>query len=91
MPAGPKTVSQRIRERDLGMCTVPGCSHAATDSHHVVYRSRGGDLIDPANQTSVCEFHHHRCIHPGSLRVYGGAPDGLVWMRGREVFRGGVE
>jgi len=91
MPVGPRTVSQRIRERDLGMCTVPGCSHAATDSHHVVYRSRGGDLIDPANQTAVCEFHHHRCIHGGWLRVYGHAPDGLVWILGGKVFRGGAE
>ena len=91
MPARPRTVSQRIRARDLGMCTVPGCSHAATDAHHVVYRSRGGDLIDPANQTAVCEFHHHRCIHAGYLRVYGRAPDGLTWMRKGVVFRGGVE
>lgn len=91
MPTAPKTVSQGIRERDLGMCTVPGCSHRATDAHHLVYRSHGGDLIDPANQTAVCEFHHHACIHAGYLRVYGQAPDGLTWMRGREVFRGGAE
>ncbi|HYD41196.1 MAG TPA: hypothetical protein VEB43_10245 [Anaeromyxobacter sp.] len=71
--------------------TVPGCSHAATGSHHLVYRSRGGDLIDPANQTAVCEVHHHRCIHAGYLRVCGQAPDELTWMRGGKVFRGGVE
>ena len=90
MPARPKTVSQRVRERDGGMCTVPGCSHPATDSHHVVFRSRGGDLTDPANQTGVCEYHHHRCIHAEYLHAEGTAPEGITWVLGGEVFRGGV-
>jgi hypothetical protein len=34
-----KTPSQTLRERDGGWCTVPGCSHHATDEHHVLYRS----------------------------------------------------
>lgn len=91
MPLRPKTVSQRVRERDGGMCTVPGCSRAATDSHHVVFRSRGGDVMDPANQTSVCEFHHHRCIHAEHLHARGSAPDELTWILGGTVFTGGVE
>jgi hypothetical protein len=90
MPVRPKTVSQRVRERDGGMCTVPGCSRPATDSHHVEYRSRGGDLTDPANQTGVCEYHHHQCIHAEYLHAEGTAPDGLTWMLGGEVFRGGA-
>ncbi len=90
MPARPKTVSQRVRERDGGMCTVPGCSRPATDSHHVEYRSRGGDVLDPANQTAVCEFHHHACIHAEYLHAEGSAPEGLTWMLGGEAFTGGV-
>jgi len=37
-----RTVSQRVRERDLGCCQVPGCSRRAVHAHHVVPRSRGG-------------------------------------------------
>jgi hypothetical protein len=78
-PVKPKSSSQRVRERDSWLCTVPGCSHAATHSHHVHFRSHGGHLTDPSNQTGVCTFHHLRCIHGGYLRVYGTAPDGLTW------------
>jgi hypothetical protein len=88
MPARARTVSQRVRERDGGWCTVPGCSHPATDSHHVVFRSQGGDVIDPANQTALCEYHHHRSVHRRYLRVSGTAPNQLTWKRGRRVFRG---
>ncbi len=73
------TRSQQVRERDLGWCQVPGCSHRATDSHHVLFRSRGGG-DEPENQTALCSFHHLRCIHGGHLTVTGQAPDGLTWL-----------
>jgi hypothetical protein len=88
MPARARTVSQRVRERDGGWCTVPGCSHPATDSHHVVFRSQGGDVIDPANQTALCEYHHHRSVHRRYLQASGTAPDRLTWTRRGKIFRG---
>ncbi len=81
-----KTVSQRVRERDQGWCMAPGCSHAATDSHHVLFRSHGGG-DEQDNQVAVCEF-HHMCIHDGWLTVTGQAPDGLTWRRKGVVFTG---
>ena len=72
--------AQKVRERDEGHCMVPGCSHAATQSHHVQYRSRGGG-DEAENLVALCAFHHLRCIHGGWLRVWGKAPDALVWQR----------
>jgi hypothetical protein len=82
-----KTVSQKVRERDEGWCMVPGCSHVATDSHHVLFRSRGGG-DEQENQVALCEFHHLRCIHGGWLTVTGRAPDGLTWRRKGVLFTG---
>jgi hypothetical protein len=82
-----KTVSQKVRERDEGWCMVPGCSHVATDSHHVLFRSRGGG-DEEDNQVALCEFHHLRCIHGGWLTVTGRAPDGLTWRRKGVLFTG---
>ncbi|GEJ59492.1 HNH endonuclease [Anaeromyxobacter diazotrophicus] len=73
--------SRKVRDRDAGHCQVPGCSHRAVDSHHVLFRSQGGgDELD--NQIGLCRFHHLRCIHGGYLRVVGRAPDGLRWFLG---------
>lgn len=66
---------------------VPGCSHLATDAHHVLYRSRGGG-DEQENQIALCEFHHLRCIHAGRLTVTGLAPDGLTWRRKGVAFTG---
>jgi hypothetical protein len=55
----------------------------------VLYRSRGGDDASE-NRTGVCWFHHHRCIHPGHVKVWGRAPDGLTWVIGEEVRRSGA-
>jgi hypothetical protein len=71
--------SQKVRERDLGQCQVPGCSHRAVHSHHIVLRSQGGS-DDPVNLVALCAFHHLRCIHGGYLRVVGTAPDRLRWF-----------
>ena len=88
IPERPRSSSQRVRARDEGRCTVPGCSHAAAHSHHILYLSRGGHRTALTNQTAVCGFHHHRCIHPGYLRLFGRAPDRLEWVRGGEVWTG---
>ncbi len=74
----PRSRSRKVRERDEGHCLVPGCSHRADQSHHVLFRSHGGgDELD--NQAALCAFHHLRCIHGGYLRVVGRAPEGLRW------------
>jgi hypothetical protein len=73
-----RTRSQRIRERDLHRCQVPGCSRRAVHSHHVVPRSRGGS-DDPTNLVALCAFHHLRGVHGGFMRVRGTAPDALSW------------
>nr|WP_049768587.1 HNH endonuclease signature motif containing protein [Anaeromyxobacter sp. Fw109-5] len=82
-----KTRSQKIRDRDQGWCQVPGCSHRAAHSHHIDYRSHGGS-DDLENQVGLCAFHHLRCIHRGFLRVFGRAPDRLIWMLGETVWKG---
>jgi hypothetical protein len=76
-----RTVSQRIRERDLGRCCVPGCSRRAVHAHHIHPRSRGGGH-EPGNLVALCACHHLRGIHGGYIRVRGHAPDGLVWEVG---------
>lgn len=72
------TLSQRIRERDLGRCRVPGCSGRAVHAHHLQPRSRGGS-DDEWNLVSLCACHHLLGIHGGYLRVRGTAPDALLW------------
>ena len=76
-----RTVSQRVRERDLGRCRVPGCSRRAVHAHHVHPRSRGGG-DEPWNLVALCACHHLRGVHGGYIRVRGRAPDGLVWEVG---------
>lgn len=81
------TSSQRVRERDGGFCTVPGCSAHADDAHHITFKSRGGHRTALWNQSSGCKF-HHVCIHEFGLRLEGQAPDRLVWTLDGEPFTG---
>jgi 5-methylcytosine-specific restriction endonuclease McrA len=76
-----RTVSQKVRERDLGRCQVPGCSRRAVHAHHVVPRSRGGG-DEPENLVALCACHHLRGVHGGYVRVRGRAPGGLAWEVG---------
>jgi hypothetical protein len=69
---------------------VPGCSHFAAHSHHIEFRSQGGDAADPGNQTGICPF-HHKCIHDGYMTLTGTAPDALVWLLREEVWTGRSE
>jgi hypothetical protein len=82
-----RTRSQRVRERDLGHCTVPGCSRGSAHSHHVHSRGQGGGNEDE-NQTGICSPHHLRGVHGGYLRVWGRAPDALTWEFGGRVWTG---
>ncbi|ACL64425.1 conserved hypothetical protein [Anaeromyxobacter dehalogenans 2CP-1] len=82
--------AQRVRERDLGWCQVPGCSHRAAHAHHVLFRSHGGG-DEAENQVALCAFHHLRCVHGGHLTVFGRAPDGLTWLLDGAPFRGMAE
>jgi hypothetical protein len=84
----PRTRSQKVRARDVH-CQVPGCSHRAADAHHKKYRSQGGG-DEEENLAGVCRYHHQRCIHEGHLWLDLQAPGGGRWMRGDEVFTGGV-
>jgi 5-methylcytosine-specific restriction endonuclease McrA len=83
-----RTLSQKVRERDLGRCRVPGCSRRAVHAHHIVSRSRGGS--DTAeNLVALCGCHHLRGIHGGYIHVRGRAPDDLVWEVGGSPWRDG--
>jgi hypothetical protein len=85
--ARPKSRSRKVRDRDRGHCQVPGCSHRASQAHHVLFRSHGGsDDLD--NQIGLCGFHHLRCVHGGHLKVVGRAPDGLRWFLNGEPWDG---
>ena len=83
-----RTLSQKVRERDLGRCQMPGCSRRAVHAHHVEPRSHGG--ADTAeNLVALCACHHLRGVHGGYIRVRGRAPDRLVWEVGGKVWSGG--
>ena len=82
-----RTQSQRVRERDLGHCQVPGCSRRAAHAHHVDPRSHLGPNADH-NLVGICPVHHLVGIHKGYVRVAGTAPNGLVWELGGKVWMG---
>jgi hypothetical protein len=83
-----RTLSQKVRDRDLGRCRVPGCSRRAVHAHHVELRSRGG-ADSTENLVALCACHHLRGIHGGYIRVWGRAPDQLVWEVRGSVWRDG--
>ena len=67
--------------RKAGLCAVPGCSRAACQLHHIVYRSRGG-TDDPTNLVGLCAVHHLHGVHLGYLEVTGRAGERLHWKLG---------
>jgi hypothetical protein len=85
----PRKVSKRRREvllRNGGLCAAPGCSRAAEEEHHIVYRSRGG-TDEVGNLVGLCAVHHRRGVHRGRLVLTGRAGERLVWRFGSgEVF-----
>lgn len=60
---------------------MPGCSRAAAQVHHVLFRSRGGDDGE-TNLVALCAAHHLHGVHMGWVRVHGRAPGGLTWQLG---------
>jgi len=50
--------------------------------HHIVFRSEGGERVDPSNITSLCNTHHGYLLHAGMIRCRGRAPDDLEWKLG---------
>ncbi|HWE26331.1 MAG TPA: HNH endonuclease signature motif containing protein, partial [Myxococcales bacterium] len=60
-PKRRSTRQQKVRDRDEGLCRVPGCSRAGQHDHHIDFRSRGGG-DELSNQVLVCAA-HHRAIH----------------------------
>jgi hypothetical protein len=84
-----RTLSQKVRERDLGRCQVPGCSRRAVHAHHVQPRSHGGEDTDE-NLVALCACHHLLGIHGGYIRVRGRAPDRLVWEVAGRIFKAGA-
>jgi hypothetical protein len=78
-----------VFERDGWRCTAPACSARRNlHRHHIVYRShRGSD--EPWNLTTLCAWHHQRGVHGGALRVWGRAPDGLLFELPVGRFRSG--
>jgi hypothetical protein len=85
-----RTLSQRVRERDLGRCQVPGCSRRAVHAHHVHPRSHRGPDTDE-NLVALCACHHLVGIHGGFMRVRGRAPDRLVWEVAGRIFKPGAD
>jgi hypothetical protein len=78
-------------ERDGVRCTVPGCSARRNlQSHHIVFRSRGGPDA-PWNRTTLCAWHHQRGVHEGRISIRGRAPERLVHELGVGRFRSGDE
>jgi len=79
----------RVFARDGWRCTVPGCtSQRNLHAHHVLFRSAGGG-DDLANLTTLCAAHHQRCVHMGTIRISGRAPDRLVFEMPLGRFRSG--
>jgi hypothetical protein len=85
-----RTLSQKVRERDLGRCQVPGCSRRAVHAHHVHPRSHRGPDTDE-NLVALCACHHLVGIHGGFIRVRGRAPDRLVWEVAGRIFEAGAD
>jgi hypothetical protein len=54
----------------------------------VDYQSHGGADVEE-NLVALCGCHHLRGIHGGYIRVWGRAPDQLVWVVGGRVWIGG--
>ncbi|RMF75653.1 MAG: HNH endonuclease [Acidobacteria bacterium] len=86
---GVRRHEDRIYARDGWRCQAPGCTARRNlESHHVVWRSRGGS-DDDDNLVTLCRFHHQRGEHGELMAVTGRAPDGLTFVLGRDG-RGGT-
>lgn len=48
-----------VMKRDNGMCRVPGCARAATDTIHIIDRDVSITRYDLSNLYAGCRFHHN--------------------------------
>ncbi|HYG70122.1 MAG TPA: HNH endonuclease signature motif containing protein [Anaeromyxobacteraceae bacterium] len=83
-----KTLSQRIRERDV-WCLVPGCSRPMDDAHHLELRSRGGPN-DEWNLAADCKFPPPRHPRRPPRRGRPGAGRDHVAAEGEALHRDGA-
>jgi len=84
-----KSHHYRIYKRDGWRCAMPGCmARRGLHAHHVRFRSRrGGGRA--WNLLTLCVVHHQYLVHAGLVRVYGRAPDRLVFEMGVGRFASG--
>lgn len=70
------------------------CGKTAPDVHHMLFRSRGGDVLDEIGETyhlvCLCRLHHDWVHHhPAEAALGGLVIEGQVWVDGgRAVYRG---
>jgi hypothetical protein len=78
-----------IYRRDGWRCAMPGCrARQGLHAHHVIFRSHeGGD--EAWNQLTLCVVHHQYLVHKGLIRIFGRAPDRLVFVMGVGRFASG--
>ena len=83
-PSGiPKRHSDAVYVRDGWRCAAPACTARRNlEDHHVIYRSRGGDVNALSNRVCLCRFHHQMGEHGGMARCRGQAPLDLTWRLG---------
>lgn len=61
--------TKRLREKE---CRVEDCGGPASDPHHLIYRSNGGDDVE-ANIIPICHDHH--------MILHFDATDDAAWVR----------
>lgn len=66
------------RKRDGGKCRIPGCKEAATELHHITYRSKSKRLRWRTENCAWLCLDHHRLQHSGVIRISGNADDELI-------------
>ncbi|HWP32956.1 MAG TPA: hypothetical protein VNL97_04335, partial [Solirubrobacterales bacterium] len=71
-----------IIARDGYWCLSPGCMcRSMLEDHHMVLRSDCGSNME-WNRGTLCFGQHRRGVHRGAMRMFGFAPDHLVFMLG---------
>jgi len=72
------------RGSSTSVFVVPACSSRRNlHVHHFVFRSAGGG-DEATNLGAVCAGHHLRCLHLGTVRARGRAPEAIEWELGVE-------
>ena len=64
----PTTVRAEVEARSGGVCEWPSCPELATDLHHLLMRSQGGEHT-LTNLRALCRS-HHRNIHDHPAQSY---------------------